>query len=319
MPRCKNAYYAVRVGHSPGVYNTWAECQLQVNNFPKCRFKKFTSIEDAQEFVYGNIEPTAEKVSNDSSPLLDTSSKPKPKDVKDVKNAKNVKNVAKSSSSSPVTEIDETSSLEDSDVTKLIVWTDGCSLNNGRRGARAGVGVFWSVNDPRNLSEKLPGPRQTNNRAEIMAIIRALETCPSDNVTLEIKTDSVYVMKAYKSWIPNWEKNGWKNKAKKDVENKDLFTRMIRLIRARPGKVLISHVPGHKGIAGNEAADRLANLGALEDETIDDKYKNNNNFSVAAASLESMDFEITDDDLFSPEELAEIAKEIARNQANQTQ
>ncbi|CAG8453363.1 8765_t:CDS:2 [Diversispora eburnea] len=251
MPRCKNSYYAVRVGHRPGVYNTWDECKLQVSNFPRCKFKKFANIKDAQEFVYGNIEPISNDSPLPSSSMLDTF-KPKKKDVKNVME----------SSLSPITKDDDETS--DSDVTKLMVWTDGCSLNNGQSGARAGIGVFWSDNNPRNLSERLPGPRQTNNRAEIMAIIRALETCPNDNITLEVKTDSKYVMKAYQSWIPNWEKNGWKNYAKKDVENKDLFTRMIRLIRARPGNVLI----------------------------------------------------VTDDDLFSPEELAEIAKEIAQNQRN---
>lgn len=45
----------------------------------------------------------------------------------------------------------------------------------------------------RNLSERLPGPAQTNNRAELMGIIRALETCPfGGDLAVEVRTDSKY-------------------------------------------------------------------------------------------------------------------------------
>lgn len=44
----------------------------------------------------------------------------------------------------------------------------------------------------RNLAERLPGQLQTNNRAELLAIIRALETCPFPQLPLEIRTDSQY-------------------------------------------------------------------------------------------------------------------------------
>ncbi|CAG8776982.1 18167_t:CDS:2, partial [Acaulospora morrowiae] len=54
------------------------------------------------------------------------------------------------------------------------------------------------------------------------------------------------------------------------VENKDLFVRMMKLIRERPGRVSMLYVPGHAGVDGNEAADRLANVGALKEEIFDD-------------------------------------------------
>ena len=53
----------------------------------------------------------------------------------------------------------------------LIVYTDGSSLANGQIGARAGLGVFWgSFGDAAqyNLSERVPGEKQTNNRGELM-------------------------------------------------------------------------------------------------------------------------------------------------------
>jgi ribonuclease HI len=96
----------------------------------------------------------------------------------------------------------------------LVVYTDGSSRGNGQRGATAGSGIWWadkghaktmSVSSQsaseklphfmvyhRNLAERLPGQLQTNNRAELLAIIRALETCPFPQLPLEIRTDSQY-------------------------------------------------------------------------------------------------------------------------------
>ena len=53
------------------------------------------------------------------------------------------------------------------------VYTDGACSNNGKPDAKAGFGVYFGENDNRNLSETFTGP-QTNNRAELLAIIRAL-------------------------------------------------------------------------------------------------------------------------------------------------
>ncbi|CAG8494726.1 3611_t:CDS:2 [Dentiscutata heterogama] len=186
----------------------------------------------------------------------------------------------------------------DNSVSRLVVWTDGCSLNNGRDGARAGVGVFWGDNHPRYII----GDKQTNNRAEITAVIRALETCPDRELPIEIKTDSKYTINAYESWIPKWIKNGWKTADKKPVENKDLFIRLIELIETRPGKVTFTYVPGHVGIPGNEAADRLANIGALKE--------NVEAVKITKQNVQNSLMNFTEDDLFSSEELAAIAAEI---------
>lgn len=70
--------------------------------------------------------------------------------------------------------------------TKLIVYADGCALNNGHPNARAGVGVFFGINDERNQPFPVPG-KQTNNRAELTAILKALELTEG---AIEIVTDS---------------------------------------------------------------------------------------------------------------------------------
>ncbi|KAF0449841.1 ribonuclease H-like protein [Gigaspora margarita] len=81
------------------------------------------------------------------------------------------------------------------DLNSLQVWTDGSVFENGTTNARAGIGVFWKDNDIQNLSEHVPGD-QTNNRAEIFAIIRAIEICNDKVKPLNIMTDSKYVINA---------------------------------------------------------------------------------------------------------------------------
>ncbi|CAG8482582.1 9145_t:CDS:2 [Gigaspora margarita] len=133
----------------------------------------------------------------------------------------------------------------------LKVWTD------------AGIGVFWEINDSNNLSECVPGA-QTNNRAEIYAVIRAIETCKNNTRPLEIMTDSKYVIKSVETWIKKWEQNGWLTKNNTEVKNKDLFIRLKNLIDNRVGSTKLIFVKGHEGIYSNEKADKLAKEGSLK-------------------------------------------------------
>ncbi|CAG8697010.1 11204_t:CDS:2, partial [Scutellospora calospora] len=143
------------------------------------------------------------------------------------------------------------------DSNTLQVWTDGSTFDNRR--------VFWKKNDPKNLSKWLPGKEQTNNRAEIFAIIRALEICEDKRKKLEIMTDSKYVINAYEKWINKWEKNRWITSCNTVVKNKDLFVRLKRLIENRIGTVKLVHVHGHQGNYGNEQVDKLAKQGSLKE------------------------------------------------------
>jgi ribonuclease HI len=140
-----------------------------------------------------------------------------------------------------------------------VVFTDGSCLNNGKKYANGGIGVYFGDDDPRNLSEKLQGEKQTNNRAELTAVIRALQTTTD---SLKICTDSMYVQKGITEWIKKWEKNNWKTSKNTDVENKDLWQIMQEEIKDR--NINFVYVKAHSGIKGNECADLLANNGVLK-------------------------------------------------------
>lgn len=147
----------------------------------------------------------------------------------------------------------------------------------------------------RNISEPLKGARQTNQRAELTAILRALEVAPRDR-PVAIYTDSNYSIKCLTDWYKKWEQNGWLNSARKPVENKDLIERVLALINEREeigkrygddldteprdgdtaaqadqttvvqgrARVKLIWVKGHKDDQGNIAADGLAVAGANE-------------------------------------------------------
>ena len=161
------------------------------------------------------------------------------------------------------------------------IHTDGSSLGNGKAGAFAGVGVYFGPSDKRqsfivlcidreitdfsrNVSEALAGPRQTNQRAELSAVLRALEIVPR-NRDIIIISDSKYAIDCVTTWFINWRRNGWKNTAGKAVENKDIIENILTKIEERNRlkvRTDFEWVKGHAGASGNEEADKLAVSGA---------------------------------------------------------
>ena len=134
------------------------------------------------------------------------------------------------------------------------VFTDGACRGNPGPG---GWGVVLRYG--KHQKELYGGePNTTNNRMELMAAIKALESLTrSCKVTLT--TDSVYVRSGITEWLPNWKRRGWKTAAGKPVKNVDLWQRLDQA--ARSHEVSWHWVKGHSGHAENERADQLANLG----------------------------------------------------------
>ena len=65
------------------------------------------------------------------------------------------------------------------DNDEILVFTDGSCSNNGFSNAKAGIGVYFSEDDSRNVSKKIEG-KQTNNTAELSAIIEVFKICSKD-------------------------------------------------------------------------------------------------------------------------------------------
>jgi len=98
----------------------------------------------------------------------------------------------------------------------------------------------------------------TNNQMELMAAITALETLEKPS-TVTVFTDSSYVKDGITKWIFGWQKNGWKNAAKKPVKNAQLWQRLQAAEERH--NVTWEWVKGHAGHPENERADELARAG----------------------------------------------------------
>ncbi|HEB92811.1 MAG TPA: ribonuclease HI [Gammaproteobacteria bacterium] len=101
----------------------------------------------------------------------------------------------------------------------------------------------------------------TNNRMELMAAIRGLESLKQP-CQVQLTTDSQYVLKGVTEWMDNWKRRGWKTAAKKPVKNVDLWQRLDKALE--PHEVEWQWVRGHTGHVENERADELANRGIDE-------------------------------------------------------
>jgi ribonuclease HI len=113
------------------------------------------------------------------------------------------------------------------------------------------------------VSERLEGDIQTNQRAELTAMLRALEKS-SVNQRVRIYSDSKYSISCVTEWYVNWKKNGWRTKDG-PVKNRDLVEAIRAKIdeRAKAGTpTLFQWVKGHASNPGNVAADTLAVQGA---------------------------------------------------------
>ena len=144
------------------------------------------------------------------------------------------------------------------------IYTDGSSRGNPGPG---GYGIVMIYKDKRK--ELFQGYKlTTNNRMELLAVIRALEEVKTNKYKIKIYSDSKYVVESVeKGWIWNWEKKSFKNK-----QNVDLWKMFIPLYKKYDVKLI--WVKGHDGNTENERCDFLANS-CQEDVLIDDLgYKN---------------------------------------------
>ena len=137
------------------------------------------------------------------------------------------------------------------------IFTDGACRGN------PGPGGWGALLRYGNHEKELFGgeAESTNNRMELMAAIKALESLKRA-CTVNLTTDSSYVRNGITQWLPNWKKRGWKTSARKPVKNADLWRRLDQAVQAH--QVTWHWVKGHSGHPENERADQLANRGIDE-------------------------------------------------------
>jgi ribonuclease HI len=101
----------------------------------------------------------------------------------------------------------------------------------------------------------------TNNRMELTAVIRALESLKRSS-KIKLYTDSSYVQKGMTEWMVGWKAKHWRTADKKPVKNEDLWKALDSLSQSH--QIEWIWVRGHNGNDGNERADALANQGVAK-------------------------------------------------------
>ena len=224
--------YAVAVGRKIGVHLSWDSARLSTAGYKGSRHRKFQGTDarkQAEEWIKQESGPCLDGARECAQRIKPTPNEPKSGKVK-------------------------------------YVYTDGACKNNGRNGAKAGVGVYFGEGDPRNVSEPLAG-RQTNNVAEVTAILLA---CKSIARELELEPDSHWVIITDSNYAIGYasssgarqDAEGWK----KDIPNKQLVRHLYEVVTAEP-RIALQKVAAHTNCRdvhslGNAEADKLAVRGA---------------------------------------------------------
>ncbi|MER8455835.1 ribonuclease HI [Mesorhizobium sp. M1300] len=146
----------------------------------------------------------------------------------------------------------------------LVIYADGCCEPN------PGIGGWGFVvyRDGAEVHCASGGDLDsTNQRAELKAALRALVWAKANvaDESIRLLSDSRYTVTGCNDWRHKWKGLGWRRKSAKAAEknqviaNLDLWKELDAALVAMPLK--LEWVKGHAGIAGNERADELSNIG----------------------------------------------------------
>jgi ribonuclease HI len=208
------SFYAVANGKTIGIFTNWSECSESVKGFKNAKYKKFTSLSEAEDFIYS---------------------------------------------------YQSENSTSNNFTADYYVYTDGACSKNGAVDALAGIGIFFGIDDPRNVSKRIEG-KQTNNVAELMALIEAFHIIQHDivnNKKICVVSDSEYAIKCVTTYGKKCEDKKWNV----TIPNKDLVQNAYSLYKDCPN-VNVQYVKAHTNSSdchsiGNYHADKLANYSII--------------------------------------------------------
>ena len=132
------------------------------------------------------------------------------------------------------------------------IFTDGSCLGNPGRGGWAALLRY------KGKEKRLCGNQAdtTNNRMELLAVIKALEAIRDPKIPIHLYCDSKYLLDGLSKYLPKWRANNWRTSTKQAVKNRDLWERLDQLHSSL--KVELKWVKGHSNHKENEEVDSLA-------------------------------------------------------------
>jgi ribonuclease HI len=228
-------FYAVANGRTIGIFLNWNDCNNSVKKYKNALYKKFNTKEEADNFIKVNE-----------------------KNIDDMNNNIQNHNIISFFDNIIVNSKDDNIVFNPD----YYVYTDGACSNNGKDNALAGIGIFFGINDNRNISKKIEG-KQTNNTAELSAIIETYHIIENDILNgkkIAIVSDSEYAIKCVSSYGEKCYKKCWNV----DIPNKDLVKIAYEMYKDKLNIQFI-HIKAHTNNTdihsfGNDNADKLANI-----------------------------------------------------------
>ena len=228
------AFYAVANGRTIGIFLNWNECNNSVKGYKNAIYKKFSTKEEAENFIQQKQEQKPEQKQEEQ----------------------------KQEEQKPEQKQEEQKQEQKQNQPEYYVYTDGACSNNGKKNALAGIGIFFGIDDIRNLSKKVEG-KQSNNTAELSAIIETYFIIQHDienGKKIAIVSDSEYAIKCVSSYGEKCSKKDWSV----DIPNKELVKTAYEIYKDK-SNIQFIHIKAHTNKTdihslGNDNADKLANI-----------------------------------------------------------
>lgn len=276
-------FYAVKNGHKKGLLTNKIALENSIKDFPNPEYREFNSMSDALNYLSGK------DIKSKGILLVDNKPKDETKRVKDEFNLKDLfyavrvgrqpgiyktwrecqeqimrfpnqqfkkfetRKEAEDFIKNDTINVDYDNNY---DETVLNVYTDGASFHNGKPDCKASYGVYFGEGDKRNESGLIT-EKASNNRGELMGLLRAIELIRKDEETV-IHTDSMYGLKCAYDYGIEMKKADYP----KEVPNIDIIKKMRDLLEERPN-IKFHHLNSHtnntdKHSIGNDKVDKMA-------------------------------------------------------------
>ena len=221
-------YYAIAKGKQTGVFQApWAQVKQLVEGYPGARYKGFATEQAALTWL--------------QAPQ---------------------KTVKKPAQKQPVSQQAEQS------ASVIYVYTDGGSRNTGNIAGghvKTGDKAAWAyllTYQGKQLSDSAGEFGATNNKMEIMALVKALQRVKAvwgTQSPLVVVADSRYVLNAItKNWLAGWQRRGWQRSGGQPLANKALWQQLAQLL-PQFKQIDYQWTKGHATNAGNVFVDQALN------------------------------------------------------------
>lgn len=212
-------FYAVKKGRKTGIYNSWKECQEQINGYSDAIFKKFDNEEQAREFLNEKNKEASKSIQNDNDKaiLLFTDGG------------------SRNHGNRPGEHVKKT----DKAAWAFLIRRNGHNVK--------GVGgEYGATNNKMELTALIHGLRIIGQRGW-------------NNEKIIATLDSKYVLQAIQNgWLSNWQKNNWKKSSGQVVANVELWEKIANLLPHFPN-LTFKWTKGHADNKGNIIVDQLLN------------------------------------------------------------